>query len=514
MEGRASLPHRIAFVAMAVPLASLAVACGGAGDGDTGVAPDLPDASETVAPDPGTTDPGTTDPWNDPGEPDAPEEGDETRESGCLDPDLGPLPDPGDPGPSDPGGAETVADGVDPGDAASDPGPPPDAGCLSDEGCAQILGPAPPCQRAACGTDGRCSFVPGENGIPCEDGDPCTLDDLCLAGTCEPVGAMLDCADADPCTDDRCVPGTGCTHTAAQDGTPCDDGNPCTTPDACVSGACLPGTNLCACQEDGDCPDDGDLCNGSLFCDRSVVPYACVVKPGTVIECPDPPGECLAASCDPPTGACGEQPVAEGTPCDDSDPCTIGDCCVEGACLPVEDACQCRSDLDCVPYEDGDRCDGMLVCDTGHLPYSCVEDPTTAIVCRQPDDPCRVSTCVPATGDCAEAAAPDGTPCDDHDPCTGDDRCLSGTCRPGPVPLCSCPSDMVPVEDRFCIDRYEASRPDATASSRGVDSSIAVSRSGALPWFPIASVTEAQLACTAAGKRLCLVTEILQACQG
>jgi hypothetical protein len=41
--------------------------------------------------------------------------------------------------------------------------------------------------------------------------------------------------------------------------------------------------------------------------------------------------------------------------------------------------------------------------------------------------------------------------------------------------VCACPDDMVNVESLFCIDIYEASRPDATATSAGTDSSRAES---------------------------------------
>ncbi|MBH25284.1 MAG: hypothetical protein CMH57_12700 [Myxococcales bacterium] len=81
-----------------------------------------------------------------------------------------------------------------------------------------------------------------------------------------------------------------------------------------------------------------------------------------------------------------------------------------------------------------------------------------------------------------------------------------------------CPTNMAPVTDApavglYCIDRYEASRPDATESFEGVDTSMATSRPGVLPW---ASVTPAQAeaACVAAGKRLCNQQEWIVGCGG
>ncbi len=79
--------------------------------------------------------------------------------------------------------------------------------------------------------------------------------------------------------------------------------------------------------------------------------------------------------------------------------------------------------------------------------------------------------------------------------------------------LISCPSDMVSVADSFCIDTYEASRPDASASSAGSDESAALSQAGVLPW-QVADNATAEAACVAAGKRLCSEDEWYQACSG
>ena len=47
----------------------------------------------------------------------------------------------------------------------------------------------------------------------------------------------------------------------------------------------------------------------------------------------------------------------------------------------------------------------------------------------------------------------------------------------------TCPSDMALVGANLCVDKWEASRPDATAWSFGSDSSHATSRAGVLPWL-------------------------------
>ncbi|MBN2530333.1 MAG: SUMF1/EgtB/PvdO family nonheme iron enzyme [Deltaproteobacteria bacterium] len=89
-----------------------------------------------------------------------------------------------------------------------------------------------------------------------------------------------------------------------------------------------------------------------------------------------------------------------------------------------------------------------------------------------------------------------------------------------------CPSDMVlvaPITDssgnaRFCIDRYEASRSDATAGSAGTDESVAMSVYGVLPWYVRPMSAEAldtfKTACLAAGKYLCNDVEWEYSCKG
>lgn len=103
------------------------------------------------------------------------------------------------------------------------------------------------------------------------------------------------------------------------------------------------------------------------------------------------------------------------------------------------------------------------------------------------------------TGEADSPAASDGRPLD------GDAE------EPAPPP--SCPDDMILIEEEFCIDIHEASRPDATEDDPGKDSSKALSRAGVIPWTDISQL-DAQTACAAAGKRLCYASEWLAACQG
>lgn len=80
----------------------------------------------------------------------------------------------------------------------------------------------------------------------------------------------------------------------------------------------------------------------------------------------------------------------------------------------------------------------------------------------------------------------------------------------------SCPIDMVLIDlggYKFCMDIYEASRPDATSTSGGSNNSYATSRQGVIPWFSV-DIGTARTACNAAGKRLCYDYEWTQACKG
>lgn len=88
-----------------------------------------------------------------------------------------------------------------------------------------------------------------------------------------------------------------------------------------------------------------------------------------------------------------------------------------------------------------------------------------------------------------------------------------------------CPSDMVSVDGRFCIDRWEASldRIDERGKVIGRQSPylppvpgtrwIARSRPGVIPQAHI-SQEQASVACAEAGKRLCSDEEWIKACRG
>jgi hypothetical protein len=111
----------------------------------------------------------------------------------------------------------------------------------------------------------------------------------------------------------------------------------------------------------------------------------------------------------------------------------------------------------------------------------------------------------------------------DFDPGIEDPGFDPGTPDPGPedpgTPPPACPDDMVRIrpnlaEAGWCMDRYEASRADAT-STWGGSSNVATSRPGVMPWWSTSlPLATAQAACEAAGKRLCDQGEWYLACTG
>ena len=193
---------------------------------------------------------------------------------------------------------------------------------------------------------------------------------------------------------------------------------------------CLPGKDECPCKKNSDCKDDGDLCNGVPYCDKSDLPWACKTNPGTVVSC-SAAGDtaCLANQCAASSGKCAMQPVNSGGGCSDGDPCTGGDSCDKGQCQAGVNLCGCQSDQDCAKLDDGNLCNGALYCNKAVATHICQGNPATVVVCPSADDTaCAANQCNPGSGKCAIVLAKDGSPCSDDNPCTVDDGCASGKC--------------------------------------------------------------------------------------
>ena len=114
-------------------------------------------------------------------------------------------------------------------------------------------------------------------------------------------------------------------------------------------------------------------------------------------------------------------------------------------------------------------------------------------------------------GRCVDISCHTPADCRDDEVCNTTLGVCEKACPHGDTPL-DCPKGMVSIEDAFCLDVYEASRPDATVVEPGTDGSRATSRAGVIPWQ--AENAEAQAACEAAGKDLCTEREWGCACRG
>ncbi|MEY3014364.1 MAG: extracellular matrix protein [Pseudomonadota bacterium] len=291
-----------------------------------------------------------------------------------------------------------------------------------------------PCTADSCDKSKGCihTNVPG----PCTDGNECTEQDSCDEGKCK--GKITDetvkCNDNNDCTKDTCDPIKGCQN-APQTGSSCDDANGCTVGDSCDGGVCKSGTNTCSCTADSDCTanDDGNLCNGTLFCDKSALPYQCKVNPATIVKCDTSKDTfCAQTQCTPSTGKCDVVKKPEGTSCDaDQSLCTTDDQCKDGVCTPgaklaCDDKNPCTDDV-CDPKDGCKFIANTAPCDADGNACTendvCLEKSCTAGKAKVCDDGefCTEDSCDPSDGSCKTKNL--SKSCDDGNACTEGDKC-------------------------------------------------------------------------------------------
>ncbi|MCO4761049.1 MAG: hypothetical protein KC502_06060 [Myxococcales bacterium] len=392
------------------------------------------------------------------------------------------------------------------------------------------------CTLNACNTaTGKCETNLAADNVICTDTDACTQGDACKKGTCT-TGPPLYCNDDNVCTNDTCDPKTGkCVFTPNT--SVCDDGNACTVGDACGAGKCTSGKNTCECQQDDDClkKEDANLCNGTLFCDKTV--NKCKVDTNTVVICdPSKNTACTTFSCSPKSGKCEGSSKPNGSACEaDESVCTQGDYCTEGACAPgkqvvckdtnpcTDDTCDPVKGCDFVfnkaPCYDGDLCtqndackDGS--CQKGKIYKNCSDNDTcTNDVCNpktgncaflplsgpkcsdsnactssdvcvdggckpgkakkcDDDNPCTLDVCDPKTGQCGAKPAFDKLGCEDGQKCTKGDSCKNGKCESGPVPNCD---DGSPCTKGVCVPLTGDCKQIATGNGKQCDDGNACS---------------------------------------
>ena len=300
--------------------------------------------------------------------------------------------------------------------------------CVGELSCGPCQPSERQCHIARCDNLNTCTEVIRPNGVRCNDGNIESFNDRCVNGNCR--GTLL--CDGVTCQTDQCHevgvcdPATGtCSNPVRVDNTKCDDGIDSTRDDVCISGICM-GINKCL----------GVTCPSSGPC-RSV-------------------GDCV-----PATGLCTDPMIRDGTPCDDNDDTTV-DVCIQGVCIgsvqcggvtctATEPQCRrsyCTSGDRCaeVKRTDGTTCNDNNVntFDDKCVAGNCIGvDRCTGIVCSVQNQ-CRVvGSCDATTGLCSEGLPkPDGTPCDDGDLRSLNDRCTGGVCSGKPIcETITCPSN-------------------------------------------------------------------------
>lgn len=331
------------------------------------------------------------------------------------------------------------------------------------------------------------------DGSICDDSNLCSQDDQCLAGVCE--GAVLDCSDSfDQCNIGTCDPNSGaCIQVPSVSGTPCNDNNACSLSDRCEAGICLGGEQVdCSDQEDqcmsASCDPESGLCvpqikEDGLYCDsdesrctqEACQGGRCVTQ--HTVRCDL---LCRAGLCDPDTGLCGGESLADGSTCDDNDACTENNECRNGVCEVTANLCactnqapgttcdyeaacvtggQCDENERCVPMDnrDGESCPDLDICTQNSACQgdSCIGE---AVDCSLDFDEipnCMEAYCNPnatqITDRCQLRPKLDGTRCNDGNVCTVNSICLTGECVSGEARDCSVDLGQISVcEEIWC----------------------------------------------------------------
>ena len=315
---------------------------------------------------------------------------------------------------------------------------------------------------------GQCSSPTAANGTACDDGSACTRTDACLNGACTGSNPIV-CTAADQChAAGTCNPSTGqCSNPAAPNGTACTDGNACTQTDQCESGVCT-GSNPVACtaldqcHEAGSCNpvngqcsnpaapngttcSDGNGCTQTDQCESGVCTGSNPVVCTALDQCH------VAGTCNASTGQCSNPAAPNGTACSDGSACTQTDACqggtctgsnpvvctasdqchIAGTCNPASGQCSNPAAPNGTACSDGSACTQTDTCQSGTCTGS------NPVVCTAQDQ-CHVAgTCNPANGQCSDPAAPDGAACNDGNACTQTDTCQSGTCTGSNPVVCT-----------------------------------------------------------------------------
>jgi hypothetical protein len=222
-------------------------------------------------------------------------------------------------------------------------------------------------------------------------------------------------------------------------GVPNPDQGPCAgdagPADAGADGDLPVATDLPLADGDGPTPD---LFSPDIDCDKDNDGYTSSACGGT--DCDDSSDKAYPGNTEGPYGdaTCSDKldndcdgsqdlqdtdcnPCTSDTDCDDGSICTTDSCSTSGVCsyTAANEGKACTEN----------KCVSGGKCTSG----KCVGKPKT---CPPPTNPCKAAACAPTTG-CYNKDLPDGTSCNDNDPCTTKEACTSGSCvEPGATPSC------------------------------------------------------------------------------
>lgn len=306
-------------------------------------------------------------------------------------------------------------------------------------------------------------------GAACDDGQYCSIASVCTpTGVCEGVGAR-DCNRAvtvPECQAARCNEALDrCDAVIANDGQPCDDGNPLTETSTCDAGVCRaactcgPGVSLCCngClpRNVGTRCDDGRFCTDGERCDaRGLCTPAADRDCGFVVSS----AACGRAACDEGADRCALIVENEGGPCDDGDTRTYDDTCRAGVC--VGKACECgpgeSSCCDgCRPRNVFAPCGGADYCRVGARCTSlgvCGDSEPRDCSFAAGGNDCRGVRCSEFQDRCDSFPVSNGTACNGG----------AGTCNNG---TCNTPAD----NDTVDTDTADPDETDPDADGAGDD---------------------------------------------
>ncbi|MFH1434656.1 MAG: hypothetical protein ABIJ56_02960 [Pseudomonadota bacterium] len=256
------------------------------------------------------------------------------------------------------------------------------------------------------GCENDCTWTCEENA-DCRDDELCNGEETCNTGshTCRDAD---DLEDGFVCVDDPrsiCLDGV-CEESECGDGfVDTGGGEQCEPPDA---GSCNSECVL-ECEDNEDCPDDGNACNGTEYCntDENVCAHVDPLSDGTVCGS-DPRLICLSETCQ--ESMCGDSFIDEGA--DPVEECDDGD---------VEEGDGCDNDCMYSCHEETQEieCDDLLGC--------------TLDACNTSSHTCDHHTMVEST-----VCRPAADLCDAVETCNGTDA--------------ACPSDDFEPDTHVCRD--------------------------------------------------------------